>query len=94
MRRYVEKLVRGTVYFTEERYIESGTIGMSFIRTEDATDDVYQMLEQFGQLYELGAGIRFRKAVAAEAPEQPLFVFDIWGQFRVFAYVEDSGAQR
>jgi len=80
--------VKGTVYLTEQRYIENKQIGMSFLRPEDEKD-VLQILEQFGELYERGPGIRIRKAVAPEAKDDPIFVFDIWDQFRVYAYVEN-----
>jgi len=42
LHRFVEKLVRGTVYLTEQRYIENKTIGMAFLRTEDEKE-VLQM---------------------------------------------------
>lgn len=89
LHRFVEKLVRGTVYLTEKRYIENKRIGISFLRPEDALD-LQQLMEQFGEFHERGPAIRIRKAVAVEAREDPLFVFDIWDQFRVYAYVEDE----
>jgi len=88
LHRFIEKLVRGTVYLTEERFIENGKIGMSFLRPEHEKD-VLHILEQFGELYERGPGIRIRKAVAPEQQNDPIFVFDIWDQFRVYAYVEN-----
>jgi len=33
-----------TVYFTEQRYIDNGTMGMSFIRSGEGAD-IYQTLE-------------------------------------------------
>ncbi|HEX2826050.1 MAG TPA: hypothetical protein VHP37_06870 [Burkholderiales bacterium] len=89
IRRFVEKLVRGTVYLTENRYIETGRIGVSMMEPERAAE-VQELLEQFGELHERGRAIRIRKAVAAEAPRDPIFVFDLWDQFRVYAYVEDE----
>lgn len=88
LHRFVEKLVRGTVFITEQRYIENKKIGMAFLRPEDEKD-VLQILEQFGELHERGPGIRIRKAYSADAKDNPIFVFDIWDQFRVYAYVED-----
>jgi hypothetical protein len=92
LRKFVDKLVRGTVWVTERRYIEGKDVRMSFIRLEDA-EEVFQIFERFGELYERGPGIRIRKAVAPELPSEPIFVFDIWNQFRVYAYLQDVEAR-
>jgi hypothetical protein len=87
LRRFVEKLVRGTIYLTERKFVDQHQIKMSLIpRGKDA--DLQQIFDEFGEAYERGAAIRIRKAAASEAPDQPLFVFDIWDQFRFYAYVE------
>jgi hypothetical protein len=87
--KFIEKLVRGTIYLTEQRYIESNQeITVSLLRPEDS-QPIVSMLEQFGEFYERGPGIRIRKAVAHDAKTNALFVFDIWDQFRFHGSVMD-----
>lgn len=87
--RFIEKLVRGTVYLTERRYIEDDQeVTVSLLRPEDS-QPIVTLLEEFGELHERGPGIRIRKAVAREAPTNALFVFDIWDQFRFHGAVMD-----
>lgn len=87
--RFIEKLVRGTVYLTERRYIEEDQeVTISLFRPEDSRP-VVTLLEEFGELHERGPGIRIRKAVARGAPTSALFVFDIWNQFRFHGAVMD-----
>jgi hypothetical protein len=89
--RFIEKLVRGTIYLTERRYIEQNQeITVSLLRLEDS-QPIVMLLEQFGELYERGPGIRIRKAVAQDARTNALFVFDIWDQFRFHGAVMDRG---
>lgn len=87
--KFIEKLVRGTIYLTERRYIEQNQeVTVSLLRSEDS-QPIVTLLEQFGELYERGPGIRIRKAVAQEARTNALFVFDIWDQFRFHGAVMD-----
>ena len=87
--RFIEKLVRGTVYLTERRYIgQDQEITVSLLRPEDSSP-IVTLLEQFGELHERAPGIRIRKAVAADAKTNALFVFDIWDQFRFHGAVMD-----
>jgi hypothetical protein len=87
--RFIEKLVRGTVYLTERRYIEQDQeVTVSVLRPEDS-EPIVSLLEQFGELYERGPGIRIRKAVAHDARTNSLFVFDIWDQFRFHGALMD-----
>lgn len=91
IRRFVEKLVRGTIYLTEQRYIEADQrITISLLNPEDG-EPIMRLLEDFGELHERGPGIRIRKAVAQDAKSNVLFVFDIWGQFRFHGAVTDRG---
>jgi hypothetical protein len=81
--------VRGVVYLTEQRYIEPDQeITVTLLRPEHE-NDVLQILEQFGELYERGPGIRIRKVVARDAKANAIFVFDIWDQFRFYGSVMD-----
>lgn len=87
--KFIEKLVRGTIYLTERRYIEQDQeVTVSLLRPEDS-QPIVTLLEQFGELHERGPGIRIRKAVAQEASTNALFVFDIWDQFRFHGAVMD-----
>lgn len=89
IKRFIEKLVRGTIYVTERRYVEEHQeITVSLMRTEDAAP-VTQIAEDFGELYERGPGIRIRKAVAEDGRTNALLVFDIWGQYRFHGMVMD-----
>jgi hypothetical protein len=84
-----EKLVRGTIHLTERRYIEADQeITISLLKREDGAE-ILRLVEQFGELYERGPGIRIRKAVAQDGKMNALFVFDIWGQFRLYGSVMD-----
>jgi hypothetical protein len=86
---FIEKLVRGTVYLTERRYVEEDQeVTVSVLRPEDG-DPISTLLEEFGELYEREPGIRIRKAVANDAPANALFIFDIWDQFRFHGAVSD-----
>lgn len=88
-RRFIEKLIRGTVYLTEGRYIEQDQeVTVSLLRPEDG-DPIVKLVEQFGELHERGPGIRIRKAVAQDAKTNSLFIFDIWDQFRFHGSVTD-----
>lgn len=87
--KFIEKLVRGTIYLTERRYIEQHQeVTVSVLAPEDS-QPIVTLLEQFGELYERGPGIRIRKAVAQDARTNALFVFDIWDQFRFHGSVMD-----
>jgi len=87
--KFIEKLVRGTIYLTERRYIEQNQeVTVSLLRPEDS-QPIVTLLERFGELYERGPGIRIRKAVAQDARTNALFVFDIWDQFRFHGAVMD-----
>lgn len=89
IKRFAEKLVRGTVYITERRYIDTDQeINVSLLQRE-GEGEILKLLEQFGELHERGPGIRIRKAVAHDAKTNALFVFDIWDQFRFYGYVMD-----
>jgi hypothetical protein len=88
--RFVTKLVRGTVYLTEKRYIEANQdITVSLLKRPDDAE-MLQLLERFGELYERGPGIRIRKAAAEDGRTNALFVFDIWDQFRFYGAVMDA----
>lgn len=87
--KFIEKLVRGTIYLTERRYIEQDQeVTVSILPPEDSKP-IINLLEQFGELYERGPGIKIRKAVAHDARTNSLFVFDIWDQFRFHGAVMD-----
>jgi len=87
--RFIEKLVRGTIYLTEGRYIEQDQeVTVSLLRPED-DEPIVRLAEHFGELYERGPGIRIRKTVAEDAKVNSLFVFEIWDQFRFHGMVMD-----
>lgn len=87
--RFIEKLVRGTIYLTEQRYIgDNPEITVSLLKPEHG-DPIFQLVEEFGELHDRGPGIRIRKAVAQDAKANALFVFDIWDQFRFHGAVMD-----
>ncbi len=87
--RFIEKLIRGTIYLTEGRFIEQDQeVTVSLLRPEDG-DPIVRLVEQFGELSELGPGIRIWKAVAQDAKTNSLFIFDIWDQFRFHGAVMD-----
>ncbi len=79
LHRFIEKLIRGTIFLTEGRYIENDQeITVSILGPEDG-DPIVALLDRSGELHERGPGIRIRKAAAVDAPTNSLFVFDIWG---------------
>lgn len=87
--RFIEKLIRGTIYLTELRYIEDGQeITVSLLKPEHG-EPIVRLVKEFGELYDRGPGIRIRKAVAQDAKTNSLFVFDIWDQFRFHGSVMD-----
>ena len=89
IRRFVEKLVRGTIYLTEQRYIEDNQeITVSLLQPEHG-EPILRLSAEFGELHDRGPGIRIRKAVAQDAKTNALFVFDIWDQFRFHGAVMD-----
>jgi len=89
LHRFIEKLVRGSIYITERRYVEEKQeITVSLLRPEDSAP-IVSLLEQVGEMYERGLGIRIRKGVAQEAKANAVFVFDIWNQFRFLGAVTD-----
>jgi len=81
-------LIRGTIYLTEQRYVEADQeITVTAGKLED--DLPLRLLEQFGEVHERGPGIRIRKALAEDGPTNALFLFDIWDQFRFYGSVTD-----
>jgi len=87
--RFIEKLIRGTVYLTEGRYVEKDQeVSVSLLRPEDG-QPIVTLIEQFGALHERGPGIRIWKVVAEDAETNSLFMFDIWDQFRFHGAVMD-----
>ena len=87
--KFIAKLVKGTIYLTERRYIEKDQeVTVSLLRPADS-QPIVTLLDQFGELHERGPGIRIRKAVAEDARTNALFVFDIWDQFRFHGSVMD-----
>ncbi len=86
LQRLVEKLARGTVYLADRQYLEHKQIGMSLIRPADEGELV--QLFQFGEQFERGSAIRISRAVNPENGDM-FFRFDIWDQFRLFAYAVD-----
>jgi hypothetical protein len=92
--KFIEKLVRGTVYLTESRYVEQDQeLTISLLRPEDG-QPIVKLLENFGELYERAPGIRIRKAIAQDARTNALFVFDIWDQFRFHGAVMDRTTEQ
>jgi hypothetical protein len=91
--KFIEKLVRGTIYLTEQRYIEDNQeITVSLLKPEHG-EPILRLVEEFGELHDRGPGIRIRKAVAQDATANALFVFDIWDQFRFHGAVMDRGLE-
>lgn len=89
LHRFIEKLIRGTIFLSEGRYIENDQeITVSILGPEDG-DPIVALLDRSGELHERGPGIRIRKAAAVDAPTNSLFVFDIWDQFRFHGAVSD-----
>ena len=91
--RFIEKLTRGTIYVTEKRYIETNQTIKTWRFRAEHDEPIVRLIEAFGELYERGPGIRIRKAVAQDAMENALFVFDIWDQFRFFGAVLDHDTE-
>jgi hypothetical protein len=92
LNRLIEKLVRGTVYLTEQRYIEldQEILIMTSPPPADAAAH-FAVIQGFSELHERGPGIRIRKAVSPDAKTDALFVFDIWEQFRFYGAVVARG---
>lgn len=87
--KFIEKLIRGTVYLTEGRYIEQDQeVTFSLLRPE-VSEPIVQLVEQFGTRHERGLGIRIWKATAHDAITNSIFMFDIWDQFRFYGAVTD-----
>lgn len=87
--KFIEKLVRGTLYLTERRYIEKEQeISVALLRPEDS-DPIVGLLEEFGETHEREPGIRIKKGVAEDAKANAVFVFEIWNQFRFHGAVMD-----
>ena len=87
LHRFGEKIVRGIVFMTEGRYIDSDEEVSIHNVSADEVPEALQIVENIGEVFERGPGIRIRKATAEDAPEASAYVIDIWEQFRLYAIV-------
>ena len=83
LHRFGAKLIRGTVYLADKRYLDDTDIGISLIAPDDEGD--LQQLFELGQPFDRGLAIRIRRALDPNNGDM-LFRFDIWDQFRIYGY--------
>jgi hypothetical protein len=81
-----EKFVRGITYHIENRYIENAKINAFLVEDRNA-QEVVDLLNRFGQAYQLGPGFMFKRAVPTDKPESGLFLFEIWGRLKIYAAI-------
>jgi hypothetical protein len=85
--KFGEKIVRGMVFMTEGRYVESNEEATVFIVRPDEIPEALQIALDVGELFEREPGIRIRKATANDAPKASAYVIDIWEQFRLYGMI-------
>lgn len=83
-----EKLVRGTAYVLESRYIEADHKIEIFLSGEINPQPFIDLLSRFGKEDTCGPGIKARIAFVPSDPQSGVFEFTIWGRLRIFATVE------
>lgn len=83
-----EKLVRGTAYVLENRYIETDHKIEVFLPGEIDPQPFIDLLDRFGRDDSCGPGINTRIAFVLSDTQSGVFEFIIWDRLRIYATVE------
>ncbi len=85
LRTFAEKLIRGTTWVIDKRYIEPEYEIKAHFVLDPKSSPFFEPLIRFGISYSLGPGLLVVRAVAVEDGMSGLYYIEIWRQ--VFMYV-------
>ena len=89
--RLADKIVRGTVYWLDQRFIEP-PYSVNFYAVEDENaGEVRDLLKRAGKTYSQGPGITVTRAVVPEDGPSSVLQIELWGgQVKMFAVVSQD----
>jgi hypothetical protein len=91
-RRLTEKIVRGTFYVDDGKFVEPPYEIEFFALDDDGARPIRTALSRFGKVYAREPGLVVKRAVAVEDGISSLFEIEFWGQFTTFASVQNAMA--
>ncbi len=90
IRKLAEKIVRGITYLDRNEFIDDPYIIDFVALLEDGNDDIHELLNKHGSITERQPGIYIKKAVAEDDNMSSIFYIEIWGRFKMYAYVTNK----
>jgi hypothetical protein len=90
IRKLAEKIVRGITYIDRNEFIEDPYIIDFAALREEGNDDIHELLNKHGTITERQPGIYIKKAVAEDDKMSSIFYIEIWGRFKMYAYVTNK----
>ena len=85
--RLAKKVVRGIFYIEDELFIEPPYQIEFLALDDDGATPLRELLDRFGSEYAREPGIVVQRAVIPDDNISSVFEIDIWGQFKMFAFV-------
>jgi hypothetical protein len=87
LRAITEKIVRGTSYVLDGRYIEDSDEIEFWVPNEIGAEQVDRELIKFGKTYELGPGFSLSRAMTNDSSKAAIIRVRIWGKLTLYASV-------
>lgn len=85
--RLTDKIVRGLTYLEDGRFIEDTHVIECGPLHETSASELRETFAKFGKLYERKPGLSVDRCVTPEDGVSSMYRIEIWGQFRVYAFV-------
>lgn len=80
-----KKIVGGLTYHFESRFIENDNEQISiFFEIDKDVARIIELVERFGQTYDIGPGITVARAVSQGESNAVLFKIEIWGRLKIY----------
>jgi hypothetical protein len=88
LRRLTEKIVRGIYFLKDKSFVEPPYVIEFHALTDEGASPLNELLDRYGQEYTRGTGIVIRRAVTPEDSMSAVCEIAIWGQFKMYAFVQ------
>lgn len=85
-----EKIVRGIFYVKHERFIEPPFKIVWYALDNDNSVEIRAFIDSHGVEYARGPGFIVRECMPPENNNYAMYKIDLWGQFRMYAWVSDD----
>lgn len=91
---FVQRVVVGGTYFLDRVYVDPRQQIEPLYSYSDDAIDVRDLLDRFGTLFELGPGVRLRRARPHDAPTAALWEIVFWGRLTAWATLDPRASER